>query len=64
MISMSKIDYYDVIRNSVYEDKLSQETLNGEIVKSVGEKWIADFLFEYDIKYKYESVILANKKNN
>jgi len=62
MISMSKIDYYDVIRNSVYEDKLSQETLNGEIVKSVGEKWIADFLFEYDIKYKYESVILANKK--
>lgn len=30
------------------------ETLNGEIVKSFGEKIIADYLFEHDISYRYE----------
>ena len=30
------------------------ETLNGETVKSLGEKWIADYLFEHGIKYEYE----------
>ncbi len=33
---------------------LSRETLGGELVKSHGEKAIADFLFEHGIPYKYE----------
>ncbi|SDR12398.1 UvrD-helicase domain-containing protein [Virgibacillus salinus] len=40
--------YYTFIRNKKYF------TLNGEIVKSLGEKWIADFLFEHGIDYRYE----------
>lgn len=39
-------------------------TLNGEKVKSNGEKWIADFLFEHDIKYKYEEILTCKKSNN
>lgn len=31
-----------------------QLTLRGELVKSLGEKYIADFLFEHGIKYEYE----------
>ena len=34
-----------------------QITLNREKVKSNGEKWIADFLFEHDIKYEYEAIL-------
>jgi DNA helicase IV len=33
---------------------MPRETLAGELVKSRGEKAIADFLFEHDIRYKYE----------
>jgi len=33
---------------------LPRETLGGELVKSHGEKAIADFLFEHGIPYKYE----------
>ncbi len=33
---------------------MPRETLGGELVKSRGEKAIADFLFEHDIPYKYE----------
>ncbi len=33
---------------------LSYITLDGKHVKSSGEKCIADYLFEHDIKYKYE----------
>ena len=33
---------------------LPRETLGGELVKSRGEKVIADFLFEHGIPYKYE----------
>ena len=40
--------FYGALRNRQYE------TLNGEIVKSAGEKWIADYLFEHGIKYIYE----------
>ena len=36
-------------------------TLNREKVKSNGEKWIADFLFEHDIKYKYEKILTCRK---
>jgi DNA helicase-4 len=44
--------YFDFRRN------LLQVTLNGEKVKSVGEKIIADFLFEHNISYGYEKVWL------
>ena len=45
---LSKEDYYTMRRNS------AQDTLKGDPVKSIGEKWIADFLFEHDIRYMYE----------
>jgi len=41
-------DYYSVRRNS------TQDTLKADPVKSIGEKWIADFLFEHGISYVYE----------
>lgn len=37
-----------------YRRSLPRESINGEYVKSYGEKVIADFLFEHDILYKYE----------
>jgi DNA helicase IV len=45
---LTKEDYYTLRRNS------SQDTLGGESVKSLGEKWLADFLFEHGIAYTYE----------
>ena len=39
-----------------YRRNLKYVTLNREQVKSRGEKYIADFLFEHDIKYQYEKV--------
>jgi DNA helicase-4 len=45
---LTKEDYYLYIKNERYQ------TLNGEIVKSVGEKYIADFLFDHGINYQYE----------
>lgn len=39
-----------------YIKSLRDITLNGERVKSVGEKYIADFLFEHNIPYWYERV--------
>lgn len=41
-------DYLNFRRN------LRHVTLNGEKVKSAGEKFIADYLFEHDISYVYE----------
>lgn len=46
--SLSEADYYVFARN------LRQITLDGHRVKSRGEKYIADFLFEYGIHYSYE----------
>ncbi len=40
--------YYSALRNAQFE------TLNGEIVKSAGEKWLADYFFEHGIHYVYE----------
>ena len=37
-----------------YRRSLPRESLDGKYVKSFGEKVIADFLFEHDIKYSYE----------
>jgi DNA helicase-4 len=38
----------------LYRRSLPREGLDGTYLKSFGEKAIADFLFEHDIKYKYE----------
>ena len=45
---LSEEKYYVYRRNHV------QDSLGGQPVKSIGEKWIADFLFEHDIPYVYE----------
>lgn len=45
---LTKEDYCTFRRDS------AQDTLGGDPVKSIGEKWIADFLFEHDIRYMYE----------
>jgi len=37
-----------------YRRSLTREGLDGKYLKSFGEKVIADFLFEHNIKYKYE----------
>ena len=37
-----------------YRRSLTRESLDGRPLKSFGEKVIADFLFEHDIKYYYE----------
>lgn len=52
---LSMEDYYKFVRNSRYR------TLKGEHVKSLPEKIIADFLFEHNIKYKYERHFFLNK---
>jgi len=48
---LEKDDYYIFRRN------MRDITLKGDRVKSNGEKFIADFLFEHDIKYAYEKGI-------
>ena len=60
---MNQHIYYDYIKDTKYEWQFTQETLHGEVVKSVGEKRIADFLFEHGIEYKYERSIYANRNN-
>jgi DNA helicase-4 len=47
---LSDEDYY------TYRRSIRQPTLRGDLVKSKGEKWIADFLFEHDIQYGYEEL--------
>jgi DNA helicase-4 len=46
-----------------YRRSVPRESLNGEYLKSYGEKIIADFLFEHDIKYKYEHNFWWGKRN-
>ena len=47
---------YNMPPGEMYRYRLSlpRETLDGKYVKSYGEKVIANFLFEHDIKYRYE----------
>ncbi|MFT6905276.1 MAG: DNA helicase-4 [Oleiphilaceae bacterium] len=52
---LTKEDYYTFRRNT------AQDTLGGDAVKSIGEKWIADFLFEHDIRYLYERAWYRDK---
>ena len=46
-----------------YRRSIANRTLNGEYVKSYGEKLIADFLFEHDVAYKYERNFRWNQIN-
>ncbi len=43
-------------------ERLPQITLRGERVKSLGEKFIADFLCEHDIRYTYEKPMYWDKR--
>jgi len=63
MLEHFRQDWNHIVRHGYDRDKESflkyrrsivNETLNGEYVKSFGEKIIADFLFEHDVPYKYE----------
>lgn len=56
----TEINIKDDARIKFLKD-LSQITLKGEIVKSHGEKYIADFLFEHGIDYEYEKSIIFTK---
>lgn len=47
----------------VFRRSLATYTLGGDTVKSNGEKFIADFLFEQDIAYKYEKVWSWDKQD-
>lgn len=58
MCFRSNIDYYNYIKNHRYQ------TLNGEIVKSYGEHWISDYLFEHGIKHIYEKKFSLYKINS
>ena len=44
----------------VYRLNQTHSTLGGDQVKSTGEKYIADFLFEHNISYQYEKNISWN----
>lgn len=46
----------------IYRRNLRQVTLRGEKVKSLGEKYIADFLREHDIDYQYERIYFWKKR--
>lgn len=48
-------DYYDYVRNLRYK------TLKGEVVRSYGEKILADYFYEHDIKYYYEYAFYPKK---
>lgn len=55
--NLSKDEYVSFRRS------LTDYTLAGETVKSNGEKFIADFLFEHGIDYKYERVWSWDKQD-
>jgi len=55
--NFSKEKFYKYIRNR------SDISLNGDEVKSKGESWIADFLFEHNISFEYEKKYLWNGKS-
>ncbi len=56
-ISLPPDEYFKFRRS------LREVTLKGEAVKSNGEKYIADFLCEHDIRYKYERIIFWGNRN-
>ncbi len=54
---LSKEDYY------LYRRNHRQATLKGDSVKSLGEKYIGDFLFEHGIAHNYEQVWWWDNRN-
>ena len=54
---LSKNDYHACQHGHSYV------TLKGTVVKSLGEKFIGDFLFEHNITYAYEKVWILNNRN-
>jgi DNA helicase IV len=56
---------YDLGRDEFlsYRRSIPHQTLNGEAVKSYGEKLIADFFFEHDVAYKYEKNHWWHRRN-
>ena len=63
MLVHFKEDWESILQGKALLDKatflamrraMPQESLNGEMVKSFGEKRLANFLFEHDIAYRYE----------
>lgn len=54
---LNQSDFYQMRRGS------TDRTLKNENVKSKGEKWIADFLFEHGIRYVYERSFTVDAKN-
>ena len=46
-----------------YRRSQKELTLNGDYVKSNGEKYIGDFLFEHGVKHEYERVWFWGKRN-
>lgn len=56
---------YDLARDEFlrYRRSIPNQTLDGEYVRSYGEKVIADFLFEHDVPYKYEMNHWWNSRN-
>jgi DNA helicase IV len=47
----------------LYRRNHKQLTLRGDYVKSLGEKYIGDFLFEHGIKHRYEKIWDWKKEN-
>jgi len=56
-LHLNSKDYY------LFRKNFRQVTLRGEKVKSIGKKYIADFLYEHDIPYQYEKIFLWNGRN-
>lgn len=50
-INLTPSEYFN------YRRSLKDVSLRGEQVKSKGEKWIADFLFEHGVEYQYEKTL-------
>ena len=61
-IEMQELLSKDFSKNTLYEYYRNKRkiTLDNIKVKSNGEKWIADFLFEHNINYKYEKLLTQN----
>jgi DNA helicase IV len=53
---LSDADYY------TFRREMCDESLDGTLVKSKGEKWIADFLFEHGFSFQYEPLEWNAKK--
>lgn len=51
--NISKLELKNLEAYYHYTKSTRRHTLHGERVRSIGEKWIADYLYEHGIKYQY-----------